>query len=44
MDVKTEVLSVRSQVRGEFQRSIVKFAMESFEADIFSKDRVEMHT
>ena len=27
----------------EFQRSMVKFVMESFEANIFSKDMMEMH-
>ena len=43
VDVKAEVLSVRSQVRYEFQGSIVKFVVGSFEVNIFSKDMMEMN-
>ena len=44
MDVKAEVLPLRSQVRGRIsKKSIVKFVMESFEFNIFSKDKMEMH-
>ena len=43
MDIKAEVLVENFKTDEEFQISMVEFVMESFEANIFSKDMMEMH-
>ena len=43
MDVKAEVLSKKFKTHEDFKRSMVKFVMESIEANILSEDMMKMH-
>ena len=43
MDVKAEVLSKNFKTDEDFQRFLVKFVIESFEANILSEDMMNMN-